>query len=210
MNKAAKPLVLSLLLSLALSGGPVMAQTRTAQTSGLPAAPTGLPSSVPKLPSGQPDMSRFSKPDSAGYRYSPGMTPAQQSQLRTLAMPARSALVSTSPLAATNLILNETRAISGIVLPLDQTYRTALERAALHVPVNLVTIGAPMRIPRVSETASGQQRSVPKFSILVTSTNIIFLGPAGVEIYSAPSGTAALQAKVTQLQQALSTATRIK
>jgi len=200
--RGALPLLNVLALASGLLPGPAQAQATTGQP-GSQSRPNPLPPGVPMLPSGQPDMSKFTRPDADGYRYSPGLTPAQQAQLRGLAAPARNALISTSPLAAINLILNETKSVSGIVLPLDQSYRTALGRAALHVPVNLVTLGAPMQIPRVTEAASGKQRTATPYSVLVTTSNIIFIGTSGVEIYTAPNGTDALKARVNQLQQTL-------
>lgn len=82
-----------------------------------------------------------------GYEYTPGMTPAQQQQLKARmdALLAPPKLVGSGVKAAVTAILNTQGRVSGLVGPLPRELAEALNRAAIRTPVHLVlaTQGAP-------------------------------------------------------------------
>jgi len=165
---------------------------------------------LPKLPTlsnGQVDMSKFSAPDANGLRYSPGTTPAQQAQLRALVAQQRAlgTVISRSLLDAINLIVNEPAQVSGIVRSdlIPRQLSTALERAALHAQVHLVTLGAPLRLKRTDEAVLANSAIIEdgQVNVIATSRNVIVLKGQAVEIYAAPNGVQGLHQHVAGIQQ---------
>lgn len=86
-----------------------------------------------------------------GYEYTPGMSDAQQQQLKArmdkLLAPPK--LVGSGVKAAVTAVLNEPRQISGLVGQLPRELAEALNRAAIRTPVQLVlaTQSAPGTVP---------------------------------------------------------------
>ncbi|ABW34998.1 hypothetical protein Dgeo_2955 (plasmid) [Deinococcus geothermalis DSM 11300] len=121
-----------------------------------------------------------------GYAYTPGMTPAQQQQLKArmdkLLAPPK--LVGSGVGAAVTAVLNTQGLISGLVGPLPRELGEALNRAAIRTPVQLVL--ATQGVPATASLSRVKRVLLPTNSpttMLATTDMLITVDAGRINVY---------------------------
>lgn len=109
----------------------------------------------------------------------PPLTPQQMQQAREYYAPPR--VVSTSMTYAVNLILNEKTGITGMTGGLPRELATALDRAALHIPVKLA-VGGGQRL-RLQNVQQYVQPSAAPNTIIATQKNTITFSGGKLQVW---------------------------
>ncbi|ASN83292.1 hypothetical protein [Deinococcus ficus] len=183
-----------------------LALSAAVQAQNLPASQLqGIPPGVPRRADGSPDTSKFVKgPD--GLYYSPNMTPAQRAQMAAIMQEQAAAAkpYSTSMIEAVNVVMNEPKKVSVLAFGLPRELITALGRAALHVPVNMLSINVSYDIPRVNQAAvRGNPGDQQQITLIATSQHYITYDRRGVKVYKLPQPTSALHDHIALMRSKL-------
>ncbi|MBZ9714969.1 hypothetical protein [Deinococcus multiflagellatus] len=140
-----------------------------------------------------------------GYQYTPGLTPAQQQQLKASleAVVAPPTVVGTGLKPAVTAILNSRSQISGLVGPLPRELEEALNRAAIRTPVRLVM--ATKTAPVTAALARAKRILIPTSSVttmIAADHLLITVTPQGITVLKSSHLAAQIHARVDQVETA--------